>query len=101
MIEVSTDKEIYQAVMAAQKEQEGGNISGGDDDDLEDTPAELYPTYRKIFQAVSTLVRCVEHDGDPVSRKVEDVLASFAYHTRSKRSWALTTTHITDHFQCT
>jgi len=56
MMEQSTDKEIYQAVMATWKEREGGDISGGDDDDQEEGAPEPYPTYREIFQAVSTLV---------------------------------------------
>jgi len=56
MMEQSTDKEIYQAVMATWKEWEGGDISGGDDDDQEEGTPEPYPTYCEIFQAVSTLV---------------------------------------------
>jgi len=94
-MDVTTDEEICQAVLAAHKAQE----EGGDDDAEEDAPVEPCPTYCELFQAVSTVNRFVEcAAGDPVARRFERELASFAHHVRSERSRAATATHITDYF---
>jgi len=95
-MEATTDEEIVQAVLAARKAQEV--IDGGDGDVEDDAPVEPCPTFREVFQSVSTINRYVGRLNDPVEREFEAVLASFAHRVRLERSRASTTTHITDYF---
>lgn len=107
VMEMMTDEEICQTVLARRKAREGGVVDGGDDDEEEDDdvedddddgPVEPCPTYREVMQAIYTLNRYTALDGDPAARKFEAALASFADQMRSERSRALRTTHITDYF---
>lgn len=97
-MDATTDEEICQTVLAAHKAQE----EEGDDDAEEDTPVEPCPTYHEFFQAASTMNRFVKcAASDPVARRFECELASFACHVQSERSRAATATHITDYFHST
>ena len=88
----TTDEEIFQAVLDAHDSQDEGDM----DDDEEDT--EPCPTYCEAFQVAAVLARYVGHVDNPIARKLEADLASFGCQMRLERSQALTTTHITDHF---
>jgi hypothetical protein len=92
----TTDEEICRAVLAAHKAQEGGLISG-EEDNVEDDDT---PTYREVAQAVSIINKYVRRIDDPVARKVEGTLSMFRYRMRSVKAQAqvLTNTHITDYF---
>jgi hypothetical protein len=102
MMEETSDEDICQAVLAIHKAEDGGPSDGDDSDDVEGgAPVEPCPTYSEVFQAISTLNRYTEHVVDPAARKFKEALASFACQVQSTRDQALTTTHITDFFQCT
>jgi hypothetical protein len=74
-------------VLAVHKALEGWPISSGDDSvEEEDTPVKPCPIYCEVLQAISTINRYVKYVDNPVARKVEDVLASFAWQLQSERS---------------
>ncbi|KAI0249196.1 hypothetical protein BJV78DRAFT_1130098 [Lactifluus subvellereus] len=98
MIDEMTDEEICQAVLAAQNAQEEGPINGGDDDVEDNTLLGPNPTYREVFQALSVINRHVECHGDPLSRKVDAILASFGRQMHLERSQSLVPTCVTDYF---
>ena len=56
-------------------------------------PLEVLQTYCEMFGAASILNRYAEHVNDPVTHKLEAILASFRHQMRLERSRALTTTH--------
>lgn len=91
-----TDEEICCAMLAAHKAQEGGLISGKEDN-VEDDDT---PTYREVAQAVSIINKYVRRIDDPVTHKVEETLSMFRYRMRSVKAQAqvLTNTHITNYF---
>ena len=50
MMEETSDENICWAVLAAHKAEDGGTISDGDADDVEEgKPVELCPTYSEVF----------------------------------------------------
>ncbi|KAI0247237.1 hypothetical protein BJV78DRAFT_1285679 [Lactifluus subvellereus] len=98
MIDETTDEEICQAVLAAWNAQEEGPINGGDDDVEDNTLLGPNPTYHEVFQALSVINRHVECHGDPLSRKVDAILASFRCQMRLERSQSLVPTRVTDYF---
>jgi len=77
VIEETSDKEIYQAVLAAHKAQEEGPINGGDNNVEDDAPLEPCLTYHEVFQAASIIGRYAGHIDDPTPCKLKAVLASF------------------------
>ena len=101
MIDGTTDKEICQAVLAAQNAQpeEGPTGINGRDDDVEDAALlEPYPTYREVFQAASVINRHVGLLDDPLACDVEAILASLGRQMHLNRSQSLIPTRVTDYF---
>ena len=101
MVDVKTDEEICQAVLAAWNAQpeEGPTGINGRDDDVEDAALlEPYPTYREVFQAASVINRHVGLLDDPLARDVEAILASLGRQMHLNRSQSLIPTHVTDYF---
>jgi len=101
IMEATTDEEICRTVLATHKAQEGGPISSGDNDVVEDAPVEPCPTHCELLQAVSTINRYVDYVDYLVARKLEGVLASFTHQLQLERSQTLMTTHILDYFHIT
>jgi len=98
VIDETTDEEIYQAVIDARQAQENTIMNGGDDDAEDDGPIEDRPTRREALQATSVVNQYINGLDDPVARKLEALLGSFAWRTRLDESHSQVSTRITDYF---
>ncbi|KAI0245438.1 hypothetical protein BJV78DRAFT_1138610 [Lactifluus subvellereus] len=98
VIDMTTDEEIYQAVIDARSAQEDTIINGGDDDTNDGGPIEDCPTRCEALQAASVLSRYVDHINNPGARKLEAALGSFEWQTCLDESCSQTSTRITDYF---
>jgi hypothetical protein len=98
MMDGARDEEICQAVLATRNAQEDGPINGGDNDVDDDSPLEPCPTRREVFRAASVINRYVEHLDDPLSRKLEAILASFGRQIHLEESRSMSPTRLTDYF---
>ena len=94
----TTDEEIFQAVMEAQKAHEEGLINGGDDDIEDNASVEARPSHRDVLHAVSTIGNYIESINDPVARQLEGILASFGRQIRLEASRSLVPTYLRDYF---
>ncbi|KAF8228864.1 hypothetical protein L208DRAFT_1402999 [Tricholoma matsutake] len=97
VIDETTDEEICQAVLDAQKAQEEGLINGGDNDVDDDAPVEPCPTCRKVLQAAAVINKYIDGVDDPSACKLEGILASFKHQMQLEMS-SMNSTHLTDHF---
>jgi hypothetical protein len=97
VMDETTDEEIYQAVIDARRAQEDTIINCGDDDVDDDALVEDRPTRREVLQAASVINRYIDGLHDPVARKLEGLLSSFARQMRLDESRSLVSTRITDY----
>ena len=95
----TTDDEICQAMLDAQKVQEAGLINGGEDD-VDDDPSaiEPCPTHHKVLQAAFVINKYIDTLDDPIMCSLEGVLASFRYQIWLEMSHSMKSTHLTDYF---
>jgi uncharacterized protein YqeY len=98
MMEEVTDEEICQTVLKATKAREESVLKGGDDGDDDDTPIEAPPSRREVLQAASVISKYLDHQDEPVARKLEAVLASFKRQICLQQSSSMGETAITDYF---
>ncbi|KAF8239648.1 hypothetical protein L208DRAFT_1236572 [Tricholoma matsutake] len=98
VIDETTDEEICQAVLDAQKAQEEGPINGGDNDVDDDAPVEPCPTHCEVLQAAAVINKYIDGVDDPSARKLEGILASFKCQMRLEMSSSMNSTHLTDYF---
>ena len=63
VIDKTTDKKIYRAVMGARHAQEHSIVEGGDDDTEDDGPIEDCPTCHEAHQVASVINRYIEGNG--------------------------------------
>ena|ERR1700730_7752156 len=97
LIDESTDNEIFTAVMDAFKNRENSEATGGDDDD-DSGPVKPCPTTAEALQAISLLNNYMDTLNNPISRKLEGILASFSRQISMEQSREMKDTVITNYF---
>lgn len=90
----ATDEDIYEAVMDAKAARDGLDA---DDDDLQSNDT-LAPTCAEALQAAMTLQKYVSTINEPIARKVEVVLESLGWATRTREMQGMKDTKLTDYF---
>ena len=94
----TSDQEIYQAVMDAVDAHENIHINSTDDINDIQSATNPRPTRRDVLKAVSTIRQYVEDLNDPISRKLEALLASFNMNLCVDQSKSMKSTVLTDFF---
>ncbi len=97
-IEETTDKDIFDAVMASRSADESIDENGGDVDADDDSLSEPRPKRCEALRAVRTLQKYVETMDDPFARNLERILASFGRKTRLEETNSLQNSQITSYF---
>ena len=90
----ATGEDIYEAVMDAKAARDGLDA---DDDDLQSNDT-LAPTRAEALQAAMTLQKYVSTINEPTARKVEVVLESLGWATRTREMQGMKGTKLTDYF---
>jgi hypothetical protein len=93
----TSDEEICEAVLCAQKAWEEILINGRDDID-DDAPTDPCPTCHQVLQAAVVINRYVDSLDSAFARELEAKLASFRRQIRLEESHNLTSTRVTDYF---
>ena len=89
----ATDKDIFDAVMEAKRVQEDEN------DDIDDIDLiEPVPTRVELLQAVSLITRYTRYNDSTYLRKVDSIMASFAWQTRTPAMDNTIQTRLTSYF---
>ncbi len=97
-IEETTDKDIFDAVMASQSADESVDENGGDVDVDVDSLLEPCPKRREALRAVRSLQQYVETMDDPFFRNLKSILAAFGRKTRLEEANSLQNSQITSYF---
>jgi hypothetical protein len=98
MIDEVTDKEIFHMVLDAQNAEEEGPINGGDEDIDDNASVEACLTCCEVLQPSAVITRYIDIVDDPLTCKLETVLASFGHQMHLAESHSMITTHLTDFF---
>lgn len=94
----TSDQEIYQAVIDAIDAHENIEVNGGDVID-NDGPIEPPPTQHDILKAVSTIGKYTNDLSDPLARKIEALLGTFARQLCFEETRAMKDALLTDFFE--
>ncbi|KAI6027857.1 hypothetical protein BKA83DRAFT_4014779, partial [Pisolithus microcarpus] len=93
----TTDMDIYNVVMDAQKVHEPSAVLGTSNNDDEE-PVKPAPTCKEALQAALLLRKYTKGLDDPCARKVESVLSTFGQMTCMKESRSMRESKITSYF---
>ena len=95
----ATEEEIYQAVIDFKIERENAATNNvGDNDVDDDAPIELPPSRHEALQAKIAIEKYISTMDEPYARKLESILAEFAYSTRLVETQKMKVSLLTDYF---
>ncbi|PBK95105.1 hypothetical protein ARMGADRAFT_854160, partial [Armillaria gallica] len=95
-MEEVTDKDIFDAVMTAWKEEEAEEVCNADASS--DGCIILIPSHKEALKAASTLQQYVGSMDDPFVHQLEGLLVSFGQKTHLEETCSLKDTEITMYF---
>ena len=93
-----SDQEIYQVVMDAVDACENIHINGTDDINDIQSATDPHPTHHDVLKVVSTIRQYVKDLNEPISQKLEALLASFNMNLCVDQSKSMKSTVLTNFF---
>jgi len=94
----TSDEEIYKAVMDTVNAHENIHINSTDDINDIQGATDPHPTHRDVLKVVSTIQQYVKELNDPISQKLEALLASLNMNLCVDQSKSMKSTVLTDFF---